>query len=84
MYLAGNQGLEGVLPSLAALTSLEGLYISGTNFTGSLPCELVLLPNLKTVEASNTQLTGCQSLDCLRSSPDCVTKSAQQEHGVEL
>jgi Leucine-rich repeat (LRR) protein len=84
LYLSGNLGLDGELPSMAALTSLEGLYIANTNFSGSLSCELALLPNLKSVEASNTQLTPCQTLDCLQLLPDCMAKSAQKEHGVEL
>ena len=69
---------------MASLASLEGLYISSTNISGVLPCELGMLPNMKTIEAANTQIASCLTLDCLQSSPRCVQESAQREHGIEL
>jgi hypothetical protein len=84
LYLSGNLGLEGELPSVASLASLEGLYISSTNISGFLPCELGMLPSLKSIEAVNTQVTSCLTLDCLQSSTRCVQELAQREHGIEL
>ena len=84
LYLSGNLELEGELPSMASLASLEGLYISSTNISGVLPCELAMLPNMKNIEAVNTQITSCLNLDCLQSSPRCMQELAQREHGIEL
>ena len=69
---------------MAALSSLEGLYISNTNLSGSLSCDLALLPNMKAIEASNTRIESCLTLECLEVMPECLSKNKQQEHGIEL
>ncbi|MDM8564070.1 BspA family leucine-rich repeat surface protein [Candidatus Halobeggiatoa sp. HSG11] len=51
------QNLDGTLPDLSALTSLQGMYLGGNQLTGSIP-DLSALTSLDELYLDNNQLTG--------------------------
>ncbi len=58
--VVGGQGdLRGPIPPrLAELTGLEGLYLSGNNFSGPIPSELGQLTDLRVLHLQDNELNG--------------------------
>eukprot|EP00293_Proteomonas_sulcata_P016503 CAMPEP_0184309260 /NCGR_PEP_ID=MMETSP1049-20130417/17478_1 /TAXON_ID=77928 /ORGANISM="Proteomonas sulcata, Strain CCMP704" /LENGTH=148 /DNA_ID=CAMNT_0026622117 /DNA_START=146 /DNA_END=589 /DNA_ORIENTATION=+ len=66
-YFAKNWNLGGNLPpGFSELDSLQLLFVQQTNISGHLPCAFLDRPNMMRIDATITNIEGCQDMGCLK------------------